>query len=66
MTLFARASLFLKMVWRLEKVDENKNLQYYMDESATPYEDGENPYMRTKEDDEFDEKMIEKYHLKDR
>ena len=27
--------------------------------------DGENPYMRTEEDDEFDEKMIEKYHLKD-
>lgn len=53
------------MIWRYEKVDENKNLRYYMDESATPYDDGENPYMRTEEDDEFDEKMIEKHHLKD-
>ena len=46
-------------------MDENRNLQYYMDESAIPYEDGKNPYARTEADDAFDEIMIEKYQLKD-
>ena len=46
-------------------MDDSKNLRYYMDESAAPYEDGDNPYIRTESDDAFDEKMIEKYHLKD-
>lgn len=44
-------------------MNENQELQYYMDESAAPYEDGENPYERTKEDDEFDKEMIKKYQL---
>lgn len=46
-------------------MDENRKLHYYMDESATPFEDGDNPYTRTEKDDDFDKRMIEKYHLKD-
>ena len=34
-----------------------------MDEISTPYEDVENPYSRTNEDDAFEQKMIEKYNL---
>ena len=44
-------------------MDTTGNLWLYMDESDRPYEDGENPFPRTKEDDEFDEMMIAKYHL---
>lgn len=46
-------------------MDDSKNLRYYMDESAVPYEDRDNPYIRTEADDAFDEMIIEKYHLKD-
>ena len=40
-----------------------QKLRFYTDESGTPYEDGENPFPRTKEDDEFDQMMIKKYNL---
>ena len=40
-----------------------QKLRFYTDESGTPYEDGENPFPRTKEDDDFDQMMIEKYNL---
>ena len=35
-----------------------------MDDTSIPFEDDENPFPRTKEDDEFDERMITKYGLK--
>lgn len=34
-----------------------------MDDTSIPFEDDENPFPRTKEDDEFDEQMIKKYNL---
>jgi hypothetical protein len=34
-----------------------------MDEISSPYPDGRNPFPRTREDDEFDELMIQKYGL---
>lgn len=34
-----------------------------MDETDAPYKDNENPFIRTKEDDEFDEMIIAKYNL---
>jgi len=40
-----------------------ENLRFFMDESSAPYEEGENPFPRTKRDDEFDEMIIKKYHL---
>lgn len=42
--------------------DETK-LYFYMDDTSIPFEEGKNPYPRTKEDDEFDLKMIQKYNL---
>ena len=44
-------------------MDTTEKLRYVMDETSAPYEDGENPFVRTKEDDEFVEKIIAKYHL---
>lgn len=41
----------------------SNKLQYFMDETSIPYEDGQNPFPRTKEDDDFDKMIIEKYHL---
>ena len=41
----------------------NKELRCYMDDTSIPFEDDENPFPRTKEDDEFDEQMIKKYNL---
>lgn len=38
-------------------------LRFYMDETSAPYSDAENPFVRTKEDDDFDKAIIEKYHL---
>ena len=40
-----------------------KEFRYYMDDTSIPFEDDDNPFPRTKEDDEFDEKMIKKYNL---
>ncbi len=34
-----------------------------MDETSAPYEKDENPFVRTKEDDEFDKMIIDKYQL---
>lgn len=36
---------------------------FYMAEECTPYRDNENPLVRTKEDEAFDEIFITKYHL---
>ena len=44
-----RFTLFPEMIWRFEKVDENKNLRYLMDESDAPFREDE--YTRTLEDD---------------
>ena len=44
-------------------MDSTEKLSFFMDETSAPYEDGENPFPRTKEDDEFDEMIIAKYHL---
>ena len=44
-------------------MDTTEKLRCFMDETSAPYEDGENPFVRTKEDDEFDEMIIAKYHL---
>ena len=39
------------------------NLRFIMDETSMPYEKNENPFPRKANDDEFDQKMIEKYQL---
>lgn len=39
------------------------NLRYYMDETSAPYEDGECPFVRTENDDQFDAYLIKKYGL---
>lgn len=39
------------------------DLRFVMDESSVPYEKNENPFPRIKEDDEFENKIIDKYHL---
>lgn len=36
---------------------------YVMDETSVPYEHNENPFPRTASDDEFEEMIINKYHL---
>ncbi len=41
----------------------NEDLKYYMDETSAPYPENENPFARTKADDEFDEMIIAKYQL---
>lgn len=40
-----------------------ENLRFVMDETSAPYEKNENPFPRTKADDEFDKLIIKKYHL---
>lgn len=42
--------------------DETK-LYLFMDETGRPYEEGENPFPRTIEMDEIENKIIEKYGL---
>ena len=49
--------------WRYIVMSDIQKLRFYTDESGIPYEDGENPFPRTKEDDDFDQMMIEKYNL---
>lgn len=44
-------------------MDTTETLRYFMDEISSPYPDGRNPFPRTREDDEFDERMIQKYGL---
>ncbi|MCM1083048.1 MAG: hypothetical protein NC393_05405 [Clostridium sp.] len=39
------------------------NLYLFMSEEDAPFEEGKNPFPRTKEDDEFDDYIIKKYHL---
>lgn len=41
----------------------NEKKRFYMDETSVPYEKNENPYPRTTDDDDFDQKIIEKYQL---
>ena len=43
--------------------DTINTLRFYMDETSAPYSDKDNPFKRTKEDDEFDKMIIEKYKL---
>ncbi|MBR6163691.1 hypothetical protein IKQ26_07375 [bacterium] len=43
--------------------DDLRDLRFVMDESAIPYEKGENPFVRTQEDDDFERYIIEKYHI---
>ena len=45
-------------------MNKDNNQRFFMDESSIPYEENENPFTKTKEDDDFDEKMIQKYNLK--
>lgn len=40
-----------------------ENLRFFMDEDAVPYPEGEIPFPRTKEDDDFEKMIIEKFHL---
>ncbi len=42
--------------------DETK-LYLFMDETGRPYEEGENPFPRTPEDDEFDRQLFKKLGL---
>lgn len=44
-------------------MDTTEKLSFFMDETSAPYTDNENPFVRTKEDDEFDEMLIATYHL---
>ena len=39
------------------------NLRFVMDETSVPYEQNENPFLETIEDEEFDEMISNKYHL---
>ena len=45
------------------KDKEAVDLRFYMDESSAPYEEDENPFERTKEDEEFDKYVIDKFNL---
>lgn len=44
----------------MESVNE---IRFLMDESSAPYEQKENPFTRTSEDEEFDNMIIRKYQL---
>ena len=44
-------------------MNATEGLRFYMDESSAPYSDNDNPFVRTKNDDKFDEMIIKKYHL---
>lgn len=45
-------------------MNQNEEKLYLIaDETTAPYEEGNNPFVRTKEDDEFDLKVIEKFGL---
>ena len=39
------------------------NLRFIMDETSTPYEENENPFIQTELDNEFERMIINKYHL---
>lgn len=41
----------------------NKNAHYIMDETDAPYENGERPFPRTKEDDLFLLKIVKEHGL---
>ena len=43
--------------------DTNNTLRLYMDETSASYSDKDNPFVRTKDDDEFDRMIIAKYKL---
>lgn len=44
-------------------MNSDNKLHLFMDETSAPYEEGKNPYPRTKKDDEFDDYIIAKLHL---
>lgn len=39
------------------------NLRFVMDETSAPYEENENPFVQTELDNEFEQMIINKYHL---
>ncbi len=39
------------------------SLRFVMDETSAPYEEGENPYIQTELDNEFEQMIINKYNL---
>ena len=47
----------------MDMIDTAKTLRFYMDETSAPYSDNDNPFVRTKDDDEFDKMIIDKYKL---
>lgn len=44
-------------------MNSDNKLHLFVDETSAPYEEGKNPYPRTKKDDEFDGYIIAKLHL---
>ncbi|MBR1741486.1 MAG: hypothetical protein IJ733_06370 [Lachnospiraceae bacterium] len=44
-------------------MNTTESLRFYMDESSAPYSDNDNPFIRTKDDDDFDKMIMTKYHL---
>jgi hypothetical protein len=40
-----------------------EKLRFFTNETSMPYSENENPFLRTEEDDKFDEMIIEEYHL---
>ncbi len=44
-------------------MESNEKQRFYMDDTSIPYEEYENPFVRTEKDDEFDEMIIKKYGL---
>ena len=47
----------------IDMTDTVNTLRFYTDETSAPYSDKDNPFSRTKNDDEFDKMIIEKYKL---
>ena len=39
------------------------NLRFVMDETSAPYEENETPFVQTELDNEFEQMIINKYHL---
>ena len=39
------------------------DLRFVMDETSAPYEENKNPFEQTESDNEFEQMIINKYHL---
>ena len=44
-------------------MNNSENLRFFMDEDAVPYPESEIPFTVTKEDEEFEKMIVEKFHL---